>query len=116
MIKRSLNRDTQELKQWMELEVSTTFPLQQLVLLHIEEQHMMNSQLEHAISLCLLGFILIRTFQSAVMLHAPMTAIGGLVSWNVLKMQMLRLTFCIHMDRLHPSISLDVRTYAGHLP
>ena len=43
-----------------------------------------------AISLCLLGFILIRTFQSAVILHAHMTAIGGLVSWNVLKMQMLR--------------------------
>ena len=46
---------------------------------HIEEQHMMNSQLEHAVSLCLLGFILIRTFQLAVMLHARMTAIGGLV-------------------------------------
>ena len=79
MIKRSLNRDILEQKQWMELEVSTTFPLQQLVLLHTEEQHLMNSQLEHAISLCLLGFILLRTFQLAVMLHARMTDIGGLV-------------------------------------
>ena len=99
----------------MELEVSTIFAPQQLVLLHIEEQHMMKNQLEHGISLCLQGFFLLRTFQPVVMLHARMMVIGGLVLWNVLKMKTSRLTFCIHMDHLPPSIGLHGKTHAGFL-